>query len=79
MTPADVQHDAEVRTVEAIVAGDSPFHQVEDYIDALPLGDEQRSALWLLAWVRTTNPATRRRIDDLTVSRGEGHDRSSSP
>ena len=43
--------------VEAMTARSVPISQIENYIDTLPLGDEELSALWLLAWSQTTSPA----------------------
>jgi hypothetical protein len=48
------------RTLEALIAQHVPFAQIEQYIDELRLASEQSSALWLVAWVHSTNPATRR-------------------
>ncbi|MEA2197016.1 MAG: hypothetical protein QOJ25_1067 [Solirubrobacteraceae bacterium] len=48
--------------VEALIAEGTPLDEIEERIDELPLDAEQRSALWLLAWVKVTNPATRTRI-----------------
>jgi hypothetical protein len=48
-------------TVEALIAEGAPLDQIEARIDELPLDREERSALWLLAWVNATNPAARRR------------------
>jgi hypothetical protein len=51
------------RIVEGLLRQSAPFERVEDYIDSLPLDNEHRSALWLLAWSQTTNPAGRRRAE----------------
>lgn len=37
-------------TIEAMLAAKYPFGDIEDYIETLPLDDEQKSALWLLAY-----------------------------
>jgi hypothetical protein len=50
------------RAVETLIEQGAPFDHIEDYINALPLPTEQRSALWLLAWAEATIPATRRRV-----------------
>lgn len=47
------------QALEKLIAEDVPFAQIERYIDELRLASEQSSALWLLAWVHSTNPATR--------------------
>src|SRR5436309_14089811 len=46
--------------VKAMTARGAPLGQIENYIDSLPLPDEELSALWLLAWSETTNPALQR-------------------
>jgi hypothetical protein len=38
------------REVEAMVAEHRRFEEIEDRIECLPLSEEQRAALWLLAW-----------------------------
>jgi hypothetical protein len=48
--------------VETMAARGARLDEIEEHIDELPLDGEQRSALWLVAWVSVTNPATRRRI-----------------
>jgi hypothetical protein len=51
---SDAQHE-----VGTMIALDVPFDQIEAHIDTLPRDHEQRSALWLLAWVTATSPAAR--------------------
>jgi hypothetical protein len=53
--------DAQLAVQELIVER-VPLDQIEDYIDALPLDAEHRSALWLLAWVQVTNACARERV-----------------
>jgi hypothetical protein len=48
----------EEHAVLALVADRVPLDEIERYINELPLDHEHRSALWLLAWVHATNPAT---------------------
>jgi hypothetical protein len=50
------------RAVTAMVARGVPLDQIESFIDTLPLEGEQGSALWLLAWTQTTNPAARTQV-----------------
>jgi hypothetical protein len=50
------------QAVENLIAQGVPLDQIEERIHELPLDGEQRSALWLIAWVTVTNPATRRRL-----------------
>jgi hypothetical protein len=40
--------------VQALVAEDVSLGEIEEYVDELPLDDEHKSALWLLAWSHTT-------------------------
>lgn len=54
--------------VDTMIGQGTRFEQIEDYIDMLPLPSEHRSALWLLAWAETTNPATRRQIVTETLA-----------
>jgi hypothetical protein len=49
------------REVEAMVAEHRPFEEIEDRIECLPLPDDQRAALWLLAWAEQDS-RTRRRV-----------------
>ncbi len=53
--------------VKMLIGDGTPFDEIEAYIDQVALGSEERSALWLLAWVQTTNPATHRRAITETV------------
>ena len=45
--------DAEL-AVQARVADDVSLGEIEQYVAELPLDDEHKSALWLLAWSHTT-------------------------
>jgi hypothetical protein len=38
------------RKVEAMIAADRPFEEIEGLIDSMPLPEEQLAALWLVAW-----------------------------
>ncbi|MDQ6804657.1 MAG: hypothetical protein M3065_06755 [Actinomycetota bacterium] len=59
--------------VEMLIGDGTPFDEIEAYLDKLALGSEEHSALWLLAWVQTTNPATHRRaITETVVTSGSG-------
>jgi hypothetical protein len=46
-----------VKHVDSLLST-SPFYEVEEEIDAMPLDDEQKSALWLYAW--STQPDSER-------------------
>jgi hypothetical protein len=59
--------DAEL-AVQALVADDVSLGEIEQYVAELPLDDEHKSALWLLAWSHTTRP--RRRNPSRTTHRG---------
>ena len=53
--------------IETLIDRGARLDQIEEHIDDLALDGEQRSALWLLAWVKTTNPSARNpRHVDLT-------------
>ena len=52
----EAQHE-----VEAMLGDCCPFEQVEGVIDSLPVSDEQKAALWLLAWGEQDR-RTRRRV-----------------
>lgn len=43
-------YDDHRRWVEAMVMTGEPFETVEEDIADTPLGEEQKDALWLLAW-----------------------------
>lgn len=43
--------------IETLIRQGAPLDRVEAHIDGLPLDQEQRSALWLLAWLKATSPA----------------------
>src|ERR1700752_4987007 len=47
--------------VQALVAEDVSLGEIEEYVAELPLDDEHKSALWLLAWSHTTRPRRRNR------------------
>ncbi len=57
-TPAPMAPSHPEGDVTAMAADGVPIDQIEDYIDGLPLGDDELSALWLLAWSQRANPAT---------------------
>ena len=44
-----------------MIADHRPFEEIEELIDSLPLPDDQRAALWLLAWAEQ-DADTRRRV-----------------
>lgn len=39
--------------LDAMIAANTAFDEIEDEIEALPITEHQRSALWLYAWVET--------------------------
>jgi hypothetical protein len=43
-------------TVEHMIRDGRAFDRVEDYIDASSLRDDQKAALWLLAWSYQDRP-----------------------
>jgi hypothetical protein len=50
------------RAVERMIGEGTPFEDIEQYIERLPLPSDHLSALWLLAWAEATDPVMRRRI-----------------
>lgn len=51
-----------VPVVDKMIENGTPFHEIEDYIEATTLPDEHKSALWLLAWGAIRSPWQRREI-----------------
>lgn len=45
--------------VETMIFAGEPFDRVEREIDASPLVEDQRAALWLVAWSLNDRPASR--------------------
>lgn len=56
MTLTDYEH-----RIKQLARYGRPFHEIEDIIDTAPLGDEQKAALWLLAF-SFTDPVAQRRL-----------------
>jgi hypothetical protein len=47
---ATLSYDRVAEQVEDLVKQGAPFAQVEDVIDTTPAPQDQKAALWLLAW-----------------------------
>ena len=47
--------------VQMMLTVGSPFDEIEDYINKTKLRDDQKSALWLIAW-SGQEPSTQRRV-----------------
>jgi hypothetical protein len=47
--------------VEGMIAAGRPFEEIEDRIESMSLREDQRAALWLLAWAEQDR-GTRRRV-----------------
>jgi hypothetical protein len=47
-------------TVERMIRDGNPFEEVEDYINATSFAEDQKAALWLLAWSYQDPPVQRR-------------------
>lgn len=45
--------------VDAMIACGVCIDEIEQYLDSLWLEDDERSALWLLAWSRSADPTVR--------------------
>lgn len=52
----DAQHEAE----ELLRAG-APFPEVEEWIDSLPLAEDDKAAVWLVAYMAPHDPGAGRR------------------
>lgn len=39
-----------LQEVEQMIRDDRPFGEIEDCIDGMPLSDDEKAALWLLAY-----------------------------
>jgi hypothetical protein len=42
----------------------SPFAELEDWIEMLPLSDDSKAGLWLLAWAEQDRSSQRRIADE---------------
>lgn len=54
--------------VEAMLDSHAPFERIEDFIEALDLEPDAKSALWLLAWAETEPAHRRRAVDQLLAA-----------
>jgi hypothetical protein len=43
--------------IETLIAEGAALDWIEEHINNLPLDEEQQSALWLLAWLKSTSAA----------------------
>jgi hypothetical protein len=50
------------RHVDALIAERATFDEIEQEIEQSGLSTDQRSALWLYAWVHVDPPEDRRRV-----------------
>jgi hypothetical protein len=46
--------------IEGLILHDRPFHEVEELVDDAPLSDDEKAALWLLAWCCEDDRSRRR-------------------
>jgi hypothetical protein len=58
------------REVEGMMCAGEPLATVEDAIERAPLPEEQRAALWLVAWSLGERPVWRRSRERELVSPG---------
>jgi len=59
-----------LRAVEAMVANGCSLGSIEDFIeDRTHLSEEDRSALWLVAWIETGREHRRQRVAELMEGR----------
>jgi hypothetical protein len=62
--------DVYSREVERMMSAGEPLASVEDAIERAPLAEEQRAALWLVAWSLGERPVWRRSRDRQTMATG---------
>ena len=58
------------REVEGMMCAGEPLETVEEAIERAPLPEEQRAALWLVAWSLGERPVWRRSVDRPTIALG---------
>ena len=58
------------REVEGMMCAGEPLASVEDAIERAPLPEEQRAALWLVAWSLGERPVWRRNAVRQTMASG---------
>ena len=60
-SPHDLtEFEASRDEVERMISGHRPFGEIEDCIEAMSASDDEKSALWLLAWSGQPEPARHR-------------------
>ncbi len=56
-------YDRNIRTAERMIRAGATFDQVEEYVDALELGDKEKTVVWLMAWASLPRPDRLRIIE----------------
>lgn len=56
-----------VEAIEEMIAANRPFEQVESYIEAAPVSDEAKSALWLYAWAEQPRSERRKVVASMAL------------
>ena len=56
-------YDRNIRTAERMIRAGAAFDQVEEYVDALELGDREKTVVWLMAWASLPRPDRLRIIE----------------
>lgn len=59
--PAELEQHF-VPVIDRMIENGRPFHEIEDYIDDVPLSDSERTVLWLVAWSSVIPDQQRRKI-----------------
>jgi hypothetical protein len=59
--------------VERMISGCRPFGEIEDCIEAMSASDDEKSALWLLAWSGQPEPVRHQTVAEaLALAAGRG-------
>lgn len=62
--------DALVSQVNQMLSERLPFREIEDRIEGMPLSEEEKSALWLLAWAGQPQRVQRRSVEEALTHAG---------
>ena len=57
-----------ISAIDELLDAETPFTRIEDMIEAMPIPGEQRSALWLYAWVETDRDQRRVTVEELLTA-----------
>jgi hypothetical protein len=54
--------------VERMLSDRRSFDEIEDRIEAMPVSDDKKAALWLLAWSGQAERVRRRTVDEVLTA-----------